>query len=528
MFEVDTDEVWNAAKMVEIRGNEYGGEMLGVTRTLSGLGNMAGDDYVGKVFGSLYDPLANDVVLAARDLVEALEGVAIGLVTTANNFSTADHQSTAGGKGSPQTRPIPQARYFTYHRPAPASGGSHLDIQSFTSGPLASALMGMNPLSQITALFPKGHQDRLYEAAGAWRTTQSKLIDLSSGLNKAIDGITIDSGGGGVNALKSRAGMSSSAAGKTVHAWQDSMRQFTSRIWGSKPWVAPPVGAQGGVYDAPAQIMTDCAKTLADACQSHAEAISSTREALEERLGAALFATILGIVFSETGVGALIAAEFDEALLADCVRILIVKYYKPIQQVESAWQQNGLREKLDAALKSMPTLNAMEARAESVGDRAMHDFQYPGLDEKNAPGKGSRGRQDPGDSKYPIDLAGMEGVSKSHTIDRHVGLTDGQLQQRLGEDSTADPGASSFSDLSSAQRLTQQTINANDSDIQNWLRDNRNNGTLPLTYHPGETTGRIWTRGDPHAQEANGVQVILRKNPKTNPPFTVISAFPSG
>jgi hypothetical protein len=105
------------------------------------------------------------------------------------------------------------------------------------------------------------------------------------------------------------------------------------------------------------------------------------------------------------------------------------------------------------AYLSAPTFRAEAARAESFGARALTDF-------KNDPLYTVSG-DDESNHKYPLDLANQEGMLGSHVVDKHVGKTDEQLEQRLRDQRIVRPSGirpeavSSFGSLADAQRYTQ-------------------------------------------------------------------------
>ncbi|WP_030293120.1 hypothetical protein [Streptomyces katrae] len=90
-----------------------------------------------------------------------------------------------------------------------------------------------------------------------------------------------------------------------------------------------------------------------------------------------------------------------------------------------------LHEALDEAYLSAPTFRAESARAESFGARALTDF-------KNDPLYTVAG-DDESNHKYPIDLANLEGIIGSHVVDKQVGKTDEQLEQRLRDQQIVRP-----------------------------------------------------------------------------------------
>ncbi|WP_344272996.1 RNase A-like domain-containing protein [Actinomadura napierensis] len=490
-------------------GNAFGKAMLDVSRALHGNHDMAGKDYVGEFFGAFYDPIAQQIVIAWEKLVMALGGVTEGLTVTANNFVTAEWHSRHGAGEGPATKPVPQFHDFTYHRPASASGSGYLDF-----GSLAEQLAWDMTLPTVLKLFPRGHQDRLHRASAQWRNAANAVSTLSRQVNQIINTITLDSG-----AVVFPHGNRRLSLG-VVRTWQEQMRTFCSRIWGTAPWDGP------NADPAPLHVLGNGATALAGACERHAHAIDVTRSKLERRLGAAAFATLLGLVLSEgtAGISAEIAGVFDEKMLADCVTILVEDYYDPVQTTKAAVASMGLLAQLQHAAKRTPTLNAMEAQAESVGDRALHDFDYPGL-KNTVAGKGSQGRPGAGNAAYPIDLAGQEGTDGAHVIDRHVGKTNLQLVDRLTQQNVS--AASSFNSLDEAQRYVQAAIDSPGGHgyIANMLA-HQNQQQTEFTYDAGQPVGRLVDQNG-HVTKVNRLHVVIRRDNRLIPPFVVKTAYPT-
>lgn len=156
----------------------------------------------------------------------------------------------------------------------------------------------------------------------------------------------------------------------------------------------------------------------------------------------------------------------------------------------------------------------------------------------------------PGDSEanhaYPVDLANQEGVHGSHILDKHVGKTGEQLAQRLRDQPTID-AASSFTDLDSAQKYTQDALeyvgppassgqqNAgvdNQENIKKWLSRPRSDSSI-LTLDPVEfnsVTGRTVEAGNPRAsgaQDTHTVKVVLKYKNGLHPPYVVYTSMPT-
>ncbi|MBO0803963.1 MAG: hypothetical protein J2P25_12930 [Nocardiopsaceae bacterium] len=515
VLDVNTDDVWDAARAVAKCANAFGEDAESVMGTLAGTGNMAGTDLVATFFGGCYDPLAEQVSMAASDLVEALSGVALGLNTSANNFSAADHHSSVGHSGSPPAQSRPVVTGIPHRRPAPASGSAYLDLTGDPEGLIVHALARAE-LQSVVALFPTGHQDRLLAAASAWRQFAQDAQQLDSRLDSALDTITIAG-----NAQPALADRGVPDPGDTIRSWQDQMQAFVSRIWGSRPWLP-----QSGSNSAPLDIMGDCAASLGNACIDLASAIDITRSNLEHRMGGLAWGVLLEIIFSETGpLDAIIGGIFDGAMIGDCLKILYSDYWQPVKRLQGFLDANSQRTRLEAAVRTMPSLQAMDAQADSVADRALHDFQYPGLLASSTATKANKGISVPPGTTLPVDLSTLEGVDGAHTISRHVGLTEAQMRQRLDDQHV--PAASTFTSEGAAQALVQDGINHDQQGIDNWL-NTQSTGSKTLTYTPGGnmTTGLTMRSGSSTEQPAYSMRIILKRMPTLKPPFIVLTAYP--
>ncbi|MEJ8660456.1 RNase A-like domain-containing protein [Streptomyces sp. MS1.AVA.4] len=195
---------------------------------------------------------------------------------------------------------------------------------------------------------------------------------------------------------------------------------------------------------------------------------------------------------------------------------------------------------LDEAHRSAPTYAAEEARAQAFGARALNEFRNEHHyttddDQKN--------------HFYAVDLANAEGLYGGHSVDKHVGKTDEQLAQRLRDQQVVRPdgsvrpeAASSYKDLASAQRLTQETLDdmGNAEKIERWLdrleRQPAANerSTLTLDKSFTDITGRTVTRADydrdglqAGGSDTRGVNVVLRYKRGLEPPFIVLTSMPT-
>ncbi|MFJ7082988.1 RNase A-like domain-containing protein [Streptomyces griseus] len=135
--------------------------------------------------------------------------------------------------------------------------------------------------------------------------------------------------------------------------------------------------------------------------------------------------------------------------------------------------------------------------------------------------------------------------SAAHALDKHGGKTDKQLFQRLRGERKPDtgdykiPGASTYSDIESAQRYTQYCLRDNAAEIDDWLNEEPPKPTkeirtpsIPLQgpLLGNAVTGRGTTvDGDGRPSEVSdneGVAIRLLYKPDLNPPYIVFSSMP--
>ncbi|MET9134025.1 RNase A-like domain-containing protein [Streptomyces antibioticus] len=186
---------------------------------------------------------------------------------------------------------------------------------------------------------------------------------------------------------------------------------------------------------------------------------------------------------------------------------------------------------MDEAILSVPTFRAEAARAAGYGARTLNDF------------KKEHSWQRPESQipyKYSLDLATEEELYGGHSIDKHVGLTDEQLTQRLRDQASGStgpdiPAASTFTDLESAQEYTQYSIRSNAQEIDEWLKGPPAIGdkeSFDVAAVPGGNltapvvTGRTAPVVNGHPTppvDAYGVSTVLKYAPDLDPPFIVLT-----
>ncbi|QLJ06663.1 hypothetical protein HZZ00_36825 [Streptomyces sp. NEAU-sy36] len=213
---------------------------------------------------------------------------------------------------------------------------------------------------------------------------------------------------------------------------------------------------------------------------------------------------------------------------------------------EQAAKLRALIPELNEASLSAPTFVAEEARAEAFGARSLNDFKNE--HKWSTPGDADHG-------VYKVDLASTEWMQNSHTVTKHVGLTDEQLAQRLRDELKKPPRpgtdwpygqpmvgeASTFTDLESAQKMTQYNIDQNSKQISEWIaaqkeeepgKRKRLDISVPNTPYgdSGRSISKTELKSDPFpadkARNVQGVETRLVYNEDLDPPFTVMTSMP--
>ncbi|MFG2718125.1 RNase A-like domain-containing protein [Streptomyces sp. NPDC048416] len=150
-------------------------------------------------------------------------------------------------------------------------------------------------------------------------------------------------------------------------------------------------------------------------------------------------------------------------------------------------------------------------------------------------------------TSIPSIWATAEDLGGGHTIDKHVGKTDDQLLQRLRDQANGSgvpkiPAASTFPDMSSAQKYTQYCIRENSARIDTWLsghpptppaqvftvsevRQTASQSPYAAVPVTGSTSIVVGGHATP-VKDAHGVQTRLKYDPSLTPPFVVVTSMP--
>jgi hypothetical protein len=110
-----------------------------------------------------------------------------------------------------------------------------------------------------------------------------------------------------------------------------------------------------------------------------------------------------------------------------------------------------------------------------------------------------------------------------HTLKKHVGCTDGQLQERLGRERNIS-AASTWTNRDTAEAIVAEALDAERGRIENWMRRGYPRANLALHYNASRVIGRSLRRGEEQAVNCTNVVIVLRADGPDS--FYVLTAYP--
>jgi toxin YxiD len=112
-----------------------------------------------------------------------------------------------------------------------------------------------------------------------------------------------------------------------------------------------------------------------------------------------------------------------------------------------------------------------------------------------------------------------------HTLKKHVGRTDEQLQERLERERNIS-AASTYTDRETAERVVGAVLQQEQSRIQRWLERQGGHPNLVLDYDgdPAHPIGRTLRRGEDHAEPCSHALVVLKFKPQAE--YYVLTTYP--
>lgn len=519
-----------------------------------------------QTFATSYAKVGNRFLDVWAKSVVSIGGTAVGFTATANAYAEAEAANDPKGKAKPVTQPLPKV---IEKAPAYGSvpnlkwgdddGGDDFirRVLEWVPEPIRDVLRPVVKhafrMGKVADVYPFPQQHYLNSLHQAWMAATIPLSTAEQGLTGNVSSITLQS-----------------------HSeWYDAMRQFCSALWGTTSWGKNRENYEWGHDSSSSQTAThpvmtvlfDTARRVGDLLYEFAEAavylngevwdvyVEAVREAipkvevnLKDGVG---MDDVKGLV---KGLGKSIAKGASQlgqgiVLNMDTARLnaIVTEYNRRVDALVP--KLDALMGPLDEAYRSAPTFEAQEARAQGFGMRALNEFKTE--HRWTAP-------QDTKNGVYRIDLASSEWMENGHTLDRHVGKSPEQLAQRL-RDQGDDPGgtwvhgkpkiagASSFTDLESAQRYTQYNIDSRSAEIKAWLDGPPDpNNPYERFVGPGpagEVTG-VTVRKQPYdpadpmtgfkeggmnvkSVEVKNIDTRLKYDPHLDPPFVVVTSMPA-
>lgn len=122
----------------------------------------------------------------------------------------------------------------------------------------------------------------------------------------------------------------------------------------------------------------------------------------------------------------------------------------------------------------------------------------------------------------PFDLAANESRG-GHVLRRHVGKTDGDLQERLREERNIS-AASTYTDRATAESVIAEALSAQDARIKRWLHSPDDHPNLVLDHEARSSIGRTLHRNAGIAVPCSHALVVLKW--RSSDDFIVLTSYP--
>jgi hypothetical protein len=129
---------------------------------------------------------------------------------------------------------------------------------------------------------------------------------------------------------------------------------------------------------------------------------------------------------------------------------------------------------------------------------------------------------EPKDTADRYDLARDE-TRGGHTLERHVRLSDEQLEERLRRERNI-AAASTWTDREIAEITVAEALRAERSRVDEWMRRGARRANLALHYDAGRVIGRSLRRGERRAVNCTRAVIVLRADGPDS--FYVLTTYP--
>ena len=134
----------------------------------------------------------------------------------------------------------------------------------------------------------------------------------------------------------------------------------------------------------------------------------------------------------------------------------------------------------------------------------------------------AKSSEEPRHAGVRYDL-GRDEERGGHTLDRHVGRTDAELQERLERERNIS-AASTWPDRETAETVVAEALAAERGRVDNWMRRGYPRANLALHYDAGRAIGRSLLRGDDRTVDCTSAVIVLRADGPDS--FYVLTTYP--
>lgn len=110
-----------------------------------------------------------------------------------------------------------------------------------------------------------------------------------------------------------------------------------------------------------------------------------------------------------------------------------------------------------------------------------------------------------------------------HTLQKHVGRSDEQLQERLEHERNIS-AASSWTDRAAAETTLAEALRSERGRMESWVRRGYPRSNLALHYDAGHVIGRSLRRGDTQPVNCTAAVIVLRADGPDS--FYVLTTYP--
>jgi hypothetical protein len=132
------------------------------------------------------------------------------------------------------------------------------------------------------------------------------------------------------------------------------------------------------------------------------------------------------------------------------------------------------------------------------------------------------GRPDAAIPSGRYDLARDE-ERGGHTLKKHVGRTDEQLEERLRRERNIS-AASTWTDRESAETTVAAALRAERGRVESWMRRGYPRANLAIHYDAGRAIGRSLRHGESRTVDCTSAVIVLRADGPDS--FYVLTTYP--